>query len=87
MKTKKQKRTDELGMYLTRRDQLEDEMMVDALAKPTRANIAKQIKSAAFVGACGERDRTLAILKRHGLADVANEIMAQGVLEVLGWES
>jgi hypothetical protein len=49
------------------------------------------LKSAAMIGACAERDRTLAIIRAnaHGCSfnrDVSNEIISKGVLDVLGYD-
>lgn len=51
-------------------------------------HIESVLRSAAMVGACEERDRTLAILRKQDgeTAPIVDEITSKGVLDVLGYD-
>ena len=82
----KRKRTDANGFYLTRRDQIEGECVPECLAAKTPRAMRKALRNAALIAACGERDRTLEILREHGLHSIAEEICKVPVLEVLEYK-
>ncbi len=71
------------GFYETRKEQIEDDAkMVDR----GRMKLRDALKSAAFVGACEERDRTLAFIRdKPELKWLYQQICNKGVLEVLGY--
>ena len=75
--------------YKTRKHQIEKDFLPRCLEEPTRRVIKAELRGAAMVGAAEERSRTLKILRDAGnhpaLAEIAERIMAMGVLEVLGY--
>lgn len=77
-------------IYKTRRDQIEKDFLPQCLKDPTRRVIKKELRGAAMVGACEERERTLGIIERACgdlLRDaLVREITSVGVLEVLGYK-
>lgn len=52
-----------------------------------RTRINEALRSAAMVGACEERSRTLSLMKSaHDLAEMPTRITAKSVLDVLGYD-
>ena len=83
-----------------RKEQIENEFLKRLVRKLNQAGcppstigvelIRAELRSAAMVGACEERGRTLAIIRAnaHGCSfnqDISSEITSKGVLAVLGY--
>lgn len=76
------------GYYKTRKHQLlaEGRALGLAIGSKNMKAINSCVRGAALIGAASERDRTLEILKKHGLTDLVNEICSVGVLQVMGYK-
>ena len=76
--------------FRTRREQIEKDFLPHCMKNPTRAVIKEELKGAAMVGACEERDRTLRIIDsltdEHLKRLLSDQITAVGVLQVIGYE-
>jgi hypothetical protein len=79
--------------FRTRREQIETEFLATCLKTPTRKVIKAELKGAAMVGACEERDRVLTIIRGSwcltdaAKRDLIDAIISKGVLDVLGYEA
>lgn len=65
------------GQYKSRRQQILAE------ARQLKDSPKELALAAAFIGACAERDRTLEILRVHGLKNTADAICAKSIHDVL----
>jgi len=86
--------------FVTRKEQIEKDFLKRLMrqlktagcpvSRKGRALIQEELRAAALVGACEERQRTLTLLKlkdgSHTARELEKEIIKRGVNDVLGYE-